>query len=645
MQDSLNPEQQEAVNYTSGALMIVAGAGTGKTKTLTHRIFNLVQSGVAPASILAITFTNKAAGEMKERVMRLLDAQESTPDYETPFMSTFHGLGAYILRNHGDKLGIKKGFSIIDSQDQTALIKQAMKRRDIDPKMWEPKTIKSIISRSKNALLTAEELNNNAKSDKDQIAAEVWTVYDQLLREGQGLDFDDLLVEPFKLLDGYEDVRNYYQALWSHIHIDEYQDTNTVQYRMAKMLAAPNDDICVVGDTDQNIYSWRGADFRNMLNFEKDYPNAKTIILKNNYRSTKTILDAADEVISKNSERIIKELVATKDEGHAIKTFTGMSGTDEAYFIAREAKKLIKETGLKPSSIAVLYRTNFQSRALEEAFLREDVPYQLLGVKFFDRKEIKDLIAYIRAAINRTSNTDIARSINEPKRGIGKTTVAKLLAGDFALLNAGAQKKCNDYFAILDSIEHVTKTHTPAEIVTHALKVSGMEQALQKGTDEDAERLSNIKELVTFATRYDIAEEEDVLSMFLEDIALMSDQDTMDKGEKKKNAVKLMTIHAAKGLEFHTVFITGLEQGLFPSDRGNSTKKEKEEERRLMYVAITRAKEQLYLTHAHIRRIFGEEVMQMPSEFISDIPDELCEDVSIERKRGGSDVPTVYLDF
>ncbi len=255
------------------------------------------------------------------------------------------------------------------------------------------------------------------------------------------------------------------------------------------------------------------------------------------------------------------------------------------------------------------------------------------------------MIAYIRAAINRTSHTDIARSINEPKRGIGKTTVAKLLAGDFDQLNAGAQKKCNDYFKILDSIEEITKTHSPAEIVTHALKVSGMEQVLQKGTEEDAERLENIKELVTFATRYDAVSDDEALSLFLEDIALMSDQDTMDKGEKKKNAVKLMTIHAAKGLEFHTVFIAGLEQGLFPSDRGNSTKKEAEEERRLMYVAITRAKQQLYLTHAHIRRIFGEEVMQMPSEFLSDIPDELCEDVSIERKRKGEDIPTVYLDF
>ena len=644
MHESLNPEQQQAVDHISGALMVVAGAGTGKTKTLTHRIYNLIQQGTAPASILAITFTNKAANEMKERVMQLLDKQGDFPDYEVPFMSTFHGLGAYILRNHGDKLGIKKGFSIIDAQDQTALIKQAMKKQDIDPKMWEPKTIKSIISKSKNALLSPDELTNNARSEKEQIAAQVWHVYDRLLREGQGLDFDDLLVEPFKLLDGYEDVRQHYQSLWSHIHIDEYQDTNTVQYRMAKMLAAPNQDICVVGDTDQNIYSWRGADFRNMLNFEKDYPDATVIILKNNYRSTKTILDAADEVISKNTERIIKELVPTKDGGPSIKTFTGMSGTDEAYFIAREAKKLINETKLKPSSIAVLYRTNFQSRALEEAFLREDVPYQLLGVKFFDRKEIKDLIAYIRAAINRDSHTDIARSINEPKRGIGKTTVAKLLAGDFALLNAGAQKKCNDYFKILDSILEASKTHTPAELVAHALKISGMQQALQDGTEEDAERLANIKELVTFATRYDAVPDGEALLLFMEDIALMSDQDTMDKNEKKKNAVKLMTIHAAKGLEFHTVFIAGLEQGLFPSDRGDSTKKEAEEERRLMYVAITRAKHQLYLTHAHIRRIFGEEVMQMPSEFLSDIPDELCEDVSIERKRD-DDIPTVYLDF
>lgn len=646
MSDNLNPEQSQAACHTTGALLVVAGAGTGKTKTLTHRIYNLIQNGIAPASILAITFTNKAAGEMKERIMKLLGKESSFQDYEVPFMSTFHGLGAYILRNHGDKRGIKRGFSIIDAQDQTTLIKQAMKIRDIDPKMWEPKTIKSIISRSKNALLTPDELRNNASHQKDQITADVWRAYDELLRKGQGLDFDDLLVETFRLLDSHADVREYYQNLWSHVHIDEYQDTNTVQYRIAKILAAPNNDICVVGDTDQNIYSWRGADFRNMLNFEKDYPNATVVILKNNYRSTKNILAAADEVISKNTERIIKELIPTKLEGGPIKIFTGMSGTDEAYFIAREAKKLINEEKLKPNSIAVLYRTNFQSRAIEEAFLREDVPYQLLGVKFFDRKEIKDLVSYIRAAINRDSHTDIMRSINTPKRGIGKTTVAKLLAGDFSELNAGAQKKCNDYFEILDSVEVVAQSHTPAELVTHVLKVSGMEQELQKGTEEDTERLANIKELVSFATRYDAVTDGDALSLFLEDIALMSDQDTMDKEEKKKDAVKLMTIHAAKGLEFHTVFITGLEQGLFPSERGSSTKKEKEEERRLMYVAITRAKQQLYLTHAYIRRIFGEETMQSASEFISDIPTELCEDVSVgKNKDTGSDMPTVYLDF
>lgn len=640
--DSLNPEQHEAATHTTGPIMIVAGAGTGKTKTLTHRIKNLIEQGIKPSSILAITFTNKAASEMKERILGLIGKNLGLQSNETPFMSTFHGLGAYILRSHGDRIGIRKSFSILDSQDQTSLIKQAMAKKDIDPKMWEPKTIKNRISRFKNDLITPEQLQANARSEADQVTAEVWHVYNTLLSEEQGLDFDDLLVKTFELLDGHAEIRAYYQNLWGHIHIDEYQDTNTVQYRIAKMLAATHSNICVVGDTDQNIYSWRGADFRNMLSFEKDYPDAKIVILKNNYRSTKNILDTADEIISKNKERILKELVATKEDGPQIKLFTAMTGTDESYFIAREAKKIIAE-GLRPDSIAVLYRTNFQSRSLEEAFLREDVPYQLLGVKFFDRKEIKDLISYIRAAINRTSRTDIARSISIPKRGIGKTTLVKLLAGDYGSLSPAVKKKCDEYFGILDTIAAYSVAHTPAETVTYTLKISGLEAMLQNGGEEDAERLANIKELVSFATRYSDFPPVEGLARFLEDVALMSDQDTMDAQKEKKNAVKLMTIHAAKGLEFHTVFIVGLEQGLFPSDRGNSTPREREEERRLMYVAVTRAKHQLYVTHAHIRQIFGKETMQTPSEFLSDIPEELCEDISIEGVHKDH-LPTIYLD-
>jgi len=640
--DELNNEQQKAATHTTGPLMIVAGAGTGKTKTLTHRIKNLIASGIAPASILAITFTNKAATEMKDRVIKLIGKNLGLRDWEVPFMSTFHGLGAFILRNHGDRIGIKKSFSILDAQDQTSLIKQAMKLRDIDPKMWEPKTIKNRISRFKNDLLSPDELQRHAKSEMDTITAEIWHVYDKLLREEQGLDFDDLLVKTFELLDDHADIREHYQNIWSHIHIDEYQDTNTVQYRIAKILASHNTNICVVGDTDQNIYSWRGADFRNMLSFEKDYPDATIIILKNNYRSTKTILDTADEIISKNKERIVKELVATKAQGPDIKLFTAMTGTDEAYFVARECKKIIAE-GIRPEHIAVLYRTNFQSRAIEEAFLREEVPYQLLGVKFFDRKEIKDLVSYIRASINRDSKTDIARSISIPKRGIGKTTLVKLLAQDSASLSPAVKKKCDEYFTILDAIASYIPTHTPAEIVVQTLKISGLETMLKNGTEEDIERLENIKELVSFATRYDIMEKSEGFARFLEDVALMSDQDTMDAQKEKKNAVKLMTIHAAKGLEFHTVFITGLEQGLFPSDRGDSTPRDREEERRLMYVAVTRAQHQLYVTHAQIRKIFGSETMQMASEFLSDISEELCEDISIEATKKGH-LPTIYLD-
>lgn len=645
MSTTLNDEQQSAVLHHEGPLMIVAGAGTGKTKTLTHRIAHLIHHHhVAPASILAITFTNKAANEMRERIIELLhiSAEETRMQNEVPFMGTFHSLGVFILRHHGERVGIKKNFAILDTQDQTSIIKQAFEKASISTELWDPKTIRGRISYAKNNLLTPDTLAHQARSEKDAVTAQVWRYYENIMRESNALDFDDLLVETWKLLDGYADIRAYYQNKWQYIHVDEYQDTNTVQYNITKLLVGDRYNICVVGDTDQNIYSWRGADFTNMLRFEKDYPDATIIILKKNYRSTKNILDVADEIISKNKNRIIKELVSTKHDGSPIKIFTGMTGADEAYFIAREAKRLIEE-GIEPKDIAVLYRTNFQSRALEEAFVRENVPYFVLGVKFFDRKEVKDILAYIRAAHNRSSFPDIARTLNYPKRGLGKTSITHILAGDIHLLKGGAQSQYQEYNKILEQIYEYSLHHGPDEIITFALRTSGIEQELLSGNEEDRERLMNIQELVSFATRYRELAHNERLDAFLSDIALMSDQDTDAQG---KNGVKLMTIHASKGLEFHTVFIAGLEQGIFPGTRNDSTS-DTEEERRLMYVAVTRAQHTLYVTHAYTRRIFGDEVMYPPSEFLLDIPDESKEHIDHYGTRASSanDLPTVYLDF
>lgn len=634
--DELNEQQKQAVLHDRGPLLVVAGAGTGKTKTITYRIYHLIQTGVDPRNILAITFTNKAASEMKERVMALHSKNDVAP-----FISTFHALGVFLLRNHAERLKLSKYFSIADTTDQRALIKEAMKALDIDPKRWEPKKIRSIISRKKGDLFTADELARDAKSATDEIVAMVWQKYEELLRENSALDFDDLLLKSYQLLRDHEDIRKHYQKLWQHIHIDEYQDTNTVQYKMSRLLADAHNNICVVGDGDQNIYSWRGADMRNILNFERDYKNARVVMLEKNYRSTKNILAAADEVISKNTARVPKTLVTDNPGGDMIKRYKAFSGTDEAYFIAKEAARLLAR-GTQAREIAVLFRTNFQSRVLEEAFLNAGIPYQVLGVKFFDRKEVKDLLSYLRAALNNQSLADVKRTINNPKRGIGPATVAKIFAGQKDTLPTKTKLKYEDYLNTLGKIEEMIHTKKPSETIKFAIEVSGFGRELAQGTEEDAERLANMKELVTYATRYDLMEPEEGVQKLLEDAALMGEQDSLNTEGNKKNAVRLMTIHASKGLEFDYVFVTGLEQGLFPSEREHEKKEDAEEERRLMYVAITRAKKGLFLSYAQIRNIYGEQQVQMPSEFLDDIPEHLVQEMSGD---GGEPVKTIYLDF
>lgn len=625
--ERLNKQQKEAVLYTEGPLLIVAGAGAGKTKTITHRIIHLIHQGVNPSSILAVTFTNKAAKEMRERVMSLLEDKShgivNPVSYSsTPFVSTFHSLGVSIIKENAHLIGLTKHFSIIDESDAISIIKDVMKQHDIDPKQHEPRKIKSIISKAKGDFITLENYRGNVNSSLQSIVALVWGGYEARLKNEKGLDFDDLLLESVLILRKFPEVKKQYQERWKYIHIDEYQDTNEVQYEMTKLLVGSKENICVVGDTDQNIYSWRGANIKNMLHFEKDYPNAKIIMLEQNYRSTKNIIEAANSIIEKNQYRVPKTLFTDNVNGEQILVCEAYDETSEANFVAKEIDELLKEN--KPEDIAILYRANFQSRVLEEAMLARQIPYQVLGVKFFERKEIKDILSYIKASLNKESLSDIKRIINTPARGIGKVTLTKLFAGQFVELPANMQEKINKFYLLLDNIREYTEGNKTSEVVKYIIEKSGLEKELSNGTNEDLERLENMKELVTLSIKYDNME--NGIEQLLEDASLSSDQDSLIHKEEKKSGVRLMTVHASKGLEFKYVFVTGLEQDLFPHARlDGGSKEDKEEERRLFYVAVTRAREKLYLTYASLRTIFGMKQVNSPSEFIYDIPAHLTE--------------------
>ncbi len=635
--EGLNKAQTEAVLATEGPLMIVAGAGAGKTKTITHRIVELVRKGVVPSQILAITFTNKAASEMRERVIHALSDMRLE---SKPFVSTFHALGVHILKENAREAGITRYFTILDESDGNALIKEAIREEGLDPKEQEPKKYKYVISKEKGNFCTQEEYAAKVSSNSEELYARVWKRYEDKKKKENALDFDDLLLKSVLLIKKNPNIRKFYQDRWKYIHIDEYQDTNQVQYELSKLLVGEEKHICVVGDTDQNIYSWRGANLKNMLHFEKDYPNAKIIFLEQNYRSTNIILNAANSVIEKNKIRVPKNLFTEKIGGEKITVQECFGEIDEAQFVASTSSSLI-ESGTDASDIAVLYRANFQSRALEEAMLDVSVPYQVLGTKFFDRKEIKDMLAYIRAALNPDSLSDIKRIINIPARGIGKTTIAKLFAEDTEGLPVAMKLKIKNFYAILERIKIFAESNTPSEIVKYTLIESGIGDAYKAGTEEEQERLENIQELVTLATRYDALGPEEGLDTLLTNAALASDQDTL---EGKGSGVKLMTVHAAKGLEFKVVFIVGLEEGLFPHERNNVSAKnseESEEERRLFYVALTRAKEKLYLTYATTRTIYGMRQINSPSSFISDIPESLVDFV----QDGQSGIlKTIFLD-
>lgn len=646
--ESLNPEQKRAVSATEGPILILAGAGAGKTKTIAERIRHLIRSGVAPSSILAITFTNKAAKEMRERVNKLLSEDKNlnrpVSSGERPFVSTFHSLGVHILREQSQVLGIRRQFSIFDRDDSKKAVKEALVMNGLDPKMHDPSRILSIISKEKGRGLNPELYGS--REDKgyfSNVVEQIWFEYEKILKRENALDFDDLLVRTRDLLRDHAEVKSYYNNIWKYVHIDEYQDTNRVQYEISRMLVGENRNICVVGDIDQNIYSWRGADIKNILDFEKDYSDAQVITLEKNYRSTKTILEAANIVIEKNKLRRKKNLFTSNAQGEKIGIFQGFDEVSESEFIAAKAEELIRG-GQSPDEIAVLYRANFQSRALEEAFMRRSIPYQLLGTRFFERKEIKDILSYLKAALNPDSLTDLKRIINVPARGIGKTTVVKIFGGQEESLPSAMKAKISKFRTLLSDIAETAKEKRPSETIAFIIKESGLEQEWKEGTDEDAARLENAYELASFAARFDhLPAEEGVLEL-LSETALQSDQDEMKEETK---AVRLMTVHASKGLEFDTVFIAGLEDGLFPHQKineSNISPSESEEERRLFYVALTRARKKVYLSYTQMRTIFGRKEVNIPSEFIFDIPEEFVQEENFEEE-GMPRRPLLDIEF
>ena len=639
----LNKEQQQAVQHTEGPLLILAGAGSGKTKVLTVRIAHLLGQGVNPYEILAITFTNKAAKEMKSRVEGLVGDVANRI-----WLSTFHSFCAKFLRFELDNfLGYNSNFTIYDTSDSQAVIKAALKALNLDDKYYPVGAMIGAISDAKNKLLFASDFRKQARDFYQQKVADVYEYYERELRKNNALDFDDLLLVAVKLLQSNEAVLDKYSKRFRYVMIDEYQDTNHAQYLLAKLLASHWKNIAVVGDADQSIYAWRGADIQNILDFEKDYPNCTSIKLEQNYRSTKIILDAANAVIENNEGRPKKNLWTDKTEGAKIQHFTAQSEYEEAAFIGDTIAKKHDIHGVPYGDMAILYRTNAQSRVLEEALIKRALPYTMVGgTKFYDRKEIKDVLAYLRVLYNPFDDLSLLRIINVPKRSIGATTVAKLQ--DYARANGTSLFMTLTQLHLVDTIKGKTKEKleefgiliftlvaemedkTVLDILESILDRTGYLAQLEESTDpQDQARAENIGELLSVAKDFQDTNPNGTVEDFLEQVALVNDVDSFEQEESK---VTLMTLHAAKGLEFPIVFLGGLEEGLFPHSRTLMNPEEIEEERRLAYVGITRAEKELYISNATTRTVFGRTSSYLPSRFIDEIPEELVDGLRAKRK-------------
>ncbi|MGI6103369.1 MAG: ATP-dependent helicase [Patescibacteria group bacterium] len=612
--DALNPEQRLAAETLDGPVLILAGAGSGKTKTLTHRVAHLVERGVSPANILAVTFTNKAAGEMRERLSSLCAEYLPGRSVGFPWLGTFHSVCVRILRRSIGHLGYKASFTIYDASDSQSLIKSVMGDLGIDPKTNNPRTVQSFISGAKNELMGPSEYEAVADGYFMETVAKVYHRYQAALKEANALDFDDLLILTARLFAEYPEVLQDYQAQFKYVLVDEYQDTNLVQYRLVKALAS-HGNICVVGDDYQAIYGWRGANFRNILNFEKDWPNACVVKLEQNYRSTQVILDAADAVIKNNYQRTDKKLWSEKKEGAPVTVYEAVDGLDEVDFVATEIASLRRHY---PSlnSFTVLYRTNAQSRALEECFMKRELPYRLVGaVRFYERKEVKDMMAYLRVIANPADVIAFERASGAPARGIGKKTM-ELVRTKGVVAACEEHVKLKNFATLLESFRTYATDHDVAALIDYVAEHAGYREYLLDGTDEGEGRWENIQELKSVAEGYPSLQE------FLEATSLISDVDNYDP---KHEAVTLMTMHNAKGLEFPVVFIVGCEEGIFPHSRALADPAQMEEERRLCYVGMTRAKERLYMLSANSRLIYGGFQANPSSRFLSEIPDHLKE--------------------
>ena len=651
--NGMNDKQSEAVQTTEGPLLIMAGAGSGKTRVLTHRIAYLIdEKMVNPWNILAITFTNKAAREMRERAMALNPATSET------LIATFHSMCVRILRREADHIGYNRNFTIVDPGEQRTLMKRILKNLNLDPKKWNERAILGTISNAKNDLLDEVAYEHQAGDMYTQIVAKCYKAYQEELRRSEAMDFDDLIMMTLRLFDKNPDVLAYYQQRYQYIHVDEYQDTNHAQYQLVKLLASRFKNICVVGDADQSIYGWRGADMQNILDFEKDYPEAKVVLLEENYRSTKKILQAANEVIKNNRNRRPKKLWTQNDDGEQIVYYRANDERDEAVFVASTINNVVREEGKNFKDFAVLYRTNAQSRTIEEALLKSNIPYTMVGgTKFYSRKEIRDVISYLNLIANPADNISFERVVNEPKRGVGPGTLEKIRTfayeQDMSLLDASANIMLSpikgkaaqgvyDFANVILNLRDQLDDLSITEVVEAVLDQAGYLDALSmQQTLESQARIENIEEFMSVTknfdeTNTDETEDEtgiDRLGRFLNDLALIADT---DDGDVEAAEVTLMTLHAAKGLEFPVVFLIGMEEGVFPLSRASEEPDELEEERRLAYVGITRAEEILFLTNANTRTLFGKTNYNRPSRFLREISDDLLQYQGLARPANSS---------